>query len=127
MLLYGELLLRSGGDSGGSSHKRALMQEGGVLPGVGAAAAALPGQIRRVVAELADVHQVCVCVHGGGREGDMGGAFSTHTHVQKHKSTKEKYACKAAPPSLLSCGMTPSCPSCGEQCCRPPVPSWTCC
>ena len=43
-----------------------------MLPGVGAAAAALPGQIRRVVAELADVHQVCDCVcRGRGREGGM--------------------------------------------------------
>ena len=88
MLLYGALLLHggNGGDSGGSSHsrKRVLMQEGGMLPGVGAAAAALPGQIRRVVAELADVHQVCVW---GGGEGKGGGheGLIFHTHsVYKH-------------------------------------------
>ena len=119
VLLYGELLLRSGG---GSSHKRALMQEGGMLPGVGAAAAALPGLIRRVVAELADVHQVCVCVYvWAQREGKGGGhggrIFLTRTY-KNTKPPRKRTPAKLLPPlqsSLLSCGMTPSCPSCGAQ------------
>jgi hypothetical protein len=37
---------------------RGVMQGGAVLPSVGTAAAALPGLIRKVVNELADVHQV---------------------------------------------------------------------
>ena len=50
--LYGALM------KGSAASSRGLMQEGAVLPGVGAAAAALPGQIREVVAALCDVHQV---------------------------------------------------------------------
>ncbi|GAX75360.1 hypothetical protein CEUSTIGMA_g2804.t1 [Chlamydomonas eustigma] len=49
-VLYGELY--------GSGSERSLMQEGAVLPAVGAAAAALPALIRKVVGTLADVHQV---------------------------------------------------------------------
>jgi hypothetical protein len=52
-IVYGTLLSQVGGMT-----PRSLMQEGAVLPGVGAAAAALPGQIRRVVEAFADLHQV---------------------------------------------------------------------
>ena len=51
-MLYGALM------RGSSSSSRGLMQEGAVLAGVGAAAAAIPGQIRQVVSALCDVHQV---------------------------------------------------------------------
>ena len=52
-ILYGALLSRKGGNT-----PRGLMQEGAVLPGIGAAAASLPGQIRRVVEALGNLHQV---------------------------------------------------------------------
>lgn len=40
---------------------RGLMRGGAILPSVGAAAAALPGLIRKAVDELAEVHQVRCC------------------------------------------------------------------
>ncbi len=50
-VLYGGVLQRA-------ASSRGLMQEGVMLPGVGAAAAAVPGLVRAVAANLAEVHQL---------------------------------------------------------------------
>ncbi len=56
-MLYGGVMLLD--------RKRGVMQEGALLGAVGAAAAALPGQLRAVVNSLADVHQARESVWGG--------------------------------------------------------------
>lgn len=43
-------------------YHRGLMREGAVLPSVGAAAAMVPGVVRRIVAHLAELHHLRHCV-----------------------------------------------------------------
>ena len=45
---------------------------------------------------------MCVCVGAEGGEGrGAWWAHFSHTHIQKHKITKEKDACKASPPPSI--------------------------